>query len=56
VPRSEADQMVAKVRGNGTPLWYMVAADEGHGFRKKANADYQFWATVLFVERHLLGD
>lgn len=56
VPRSEADQMVAKVRGNGTPLWYMVASDEGHGFRKKANADYQFWATVLFVERHLLGD
>jgi len=56
VPRSEADQMVAKVRGTGTPLWYMVASDEGHGFRKKANADFQFWSTVLFIERHLLGD
>lgn len=56
VPQSEADQMVARVRGRGTPLWYMVATDEGHGFRKKANADYQFWATVLFIERHLLGD
>lgn len=55
VPLSEADQIVAQVRGNGTPLWYLVAGDEGHGFRKKANADFQFWATVAFVERYLLG-
>jgi len=32
-----------------------MAKDEGHGFRKKANADFQFYATVLFVKRYLLG-
>jgi dipeptidyl aminopeptidase/acylaminoacyl peptidase len=55
VPRSEAEQMVAKVRANGGPIWYLMAKDEGHGFKKKANADYQFYATVLFIEQHLLA-
>lgn len=54
VPLSEAEQMVAKVKANQSPVWYMMAKDEGHGFRKKNNADYQFYATVLFVEEHLL--
>jgi acetyl esterase/lipase len=55
VPLSEAEQMVAKVKSNKSPVWYLMANDEGHGFRKKSNADYQFYATVLFVEQHLLG-
>ncbi|MFM8326006.1 MAG: S9 family peptidase [Pirellulaceae bacterium] len=55
VPRSEAEQMVAKVRANGGPIWYLMAKDEGHGFKKKANADYQFYATVLFIEQYLLA-
>jgi len=55
VPKSEADQMVAAVKRSGTPVWYLVAGDEGHGFRKKANQDYQFYATVAFIQRHLLG-
>jgi len=55
VPRTEAEQMVAKVRGNGSPVWYLMASDEGHGFRKKPNVDYQFYATVLFVRQFLLG-
>ena len=54
VPRSEAEQMVAKVRENGTPVWYLLANDEGHGFRKKNNADFQFFATVEFVRKYLL--
>lgn len=56
VPMSEAEQMVAKVRGNGGPVWYLNAKDEGHGFRKKGNADFQFYATVMFVRQHLLGE
>jgi len=56
VPRSEAEQMVATVKRNGTPVWYLLAMDEGHGFRKKSNADFQFYATVAFVREHLLGD
>jgi len=55
VPASEAEQMVAKVRGNGGPVWFLNAKDEGHGFRKKPNMDFQFYATVLFVRQHLLG-
>jgi dipeptidyl aminopeptidase/acylaminoacyl peptidase len=55
VPLSEAEQMVATVKRNGTPVWYLMAKDEGHGFRKKENADFQFYATVLFMRRHLIG-
>ncbi len=55
VPRSEAEQMVERVAKNGTPVWYLMAKDEGHGFRKKENVDFQFYATVLFVRQHLLG-
>jgi len=55
VPLSEAEQIVAKVKGNGGAVWYLMANDEGHGFRKKNNADFQFYATILFVEKHLLG-
>ncbi len=32
--------MVATVKKNGTPIWYLMATDEGHGFRKKSNADF----------------
>jgi hypothetical protein len=31
-----------------------MAKDEGHGFAKKANADFQFYSTVLFMREHLL--
>ena len=55
VPKSEADQMVAALKAQGTPVWYLAAKDEGHGFQKKKNADFQFYATVLFVEKYLLG-
>ena len=48
VPRTEADQMVARVTQNGSPVWYLMAKDEGHGFRKKNNVDFQFYATVQF--------
>jgi dipeptidyl aminopeptidase/acylaminoacyl peptidase len=54
VPRTEAVQMVETVRHHGSPVWYLEAKDEGHGFRKKANADFQFYATVLFIREHLL--
>jgi dipeptidyl aminopeptidase/acylaminoacyl peptidase len=54
VPLSEAEQIVARVRQNGTPVWYLMAKDEGHGFRKKNNADFQFYATLQFVQQYLL--
>jgi dipeptidyl aminopeptidase/acylaminoacyl peptidase len=55
VPRSEAEQIVTTVRKGGTPVAYLMARDEGHGFQKKGNADFQFYATVAFVEKYLLS-
>jgi len=54
VPASESEQMVSNVRQNGTPVWWLEAKDEGHGFRKKKNQDYQFYATGMFVKEYLL--
>jgi hypothetical protein len=36
------------------PVWYLSAKDEGHGFAKKKNSDYQFYSTVMFVQNYLL--
>jgi protease II len=54
VPYTEAEQIVRKVRANGTPVWYLLAENEGHGFARKENADYLFYATILFVQQTLL--
>jgi dipeptidyl aminopeptidase/acylaminoacyl peptidase len=54
VPRNESEQMVATVRKNGSPVWYLMAKDEGHGFAKKRNADFQFYAGVEFIQENLL--
>jgi dipeptidyl aminopeptidase/acylaminoacyl peptidase len=54
VPYTEAEQMVAAVRKNEVPVWYLIADNEGHGFQRKANADFQFYATVKFLETTLL--
>jgi len=54
VPFTESEQMVATLKRIGTPVWYLMARDEGHGFAKKKNSDFQFYATVAFVREHLL--
>jgi protease II len=54
VPYTEAEQMVAAIKKNGGPVWYLLAKDEGHGFSKKKNQDFQFLATLKFVEDNLL--
>lgn len=43
------------VAKNGVPVWTMIAENEGHGFVKKENADYLFYARALFLETFLLG-
>jgi dipeptidyl aminopeptidase/acylaminoacyl peptidase len=54
VPYTEAEQIVDVVRKNGGEVWYLLAKDEGHGFRKKTNRDYYIWSEVLFYEKYLL--
>jgi len=55
VPQSEADQMVAAVRAAGRPAWHLIGQNEGHGFAKKENQDYQFWVGLMFWQANLLG-
>jgi dipeptidyl aminopeptidase/acylaminoacyl peptidase len=50
VPYTEAEQIVERVRANGTPVWYLRAENEGHGFARKENADFRFYAMVKFLE------
>ena len=47
--------MVAALKNQGTPVWYLLAKDEGHGFTKKKNYEYQFYSTVAFVKECLLS-
>ncbi|MFM9840019.1 MAG: S9 family peptidase [Cyclobacteriaceae bacterium] len=55
VPYTESIQMKEKIKANGGTVWFLMAKDEGHGFRKKNNQDFQFYATVEFMKQFLLN-
>ncbi|TMH66820.1 MAG: S9 family peptidase [Betaproteobacteria bacterium] len=50
---TEAEQIVAAARKNGVPVWYLLAENEGHGFARKVNADYLFYAMIVFFQERL---
>jgi len=54
VPVSESQQIAEALKKQGTPVWLLIAKDEGHGYRKKPNQDFQFYATVEFLQEYLL--
>ncbi|MEN0003332.1 MAG: S9 family peptidase [Bacteroidota bacterium] len=54
VPASEAEQMLRAIRSNGGEAWYLLAKDEGHGFRKKTNRDFYTQAVIVFLQQYLL--
>jgi dipeptidyl aminopeptidase/acylaminoacyl peptidase len=54
VPVSESQQIADALKKQGTPVWLLIAKDEGHGYRKKGNQDFQFYATVAFLREYLL--
>jgi len=51
---TEAEQIVAAARKNDVPVWYLLADNEGHGFARKANVDYLFYAMIVFFQERLL--
>ncbi len=53
VPQSEADQLVAALRAQGQPAPYLLALDEGHGFRRRSNRDAYLAVAADFLRRHL---
>ena len=55
VPASESEQMKIKLQEKGNEVWYLLAKDEGHGFRKKENWTFEQLATILFLQKYLLN-
>ena len=53
VPATESEQIVRRLRERGQDVWYMLAKDEGHGFRKKENRDASLAAMLLFLQKYL---
>jgi dipeptidyl aminopeptidase/acylaminoacyl peptidase len=53
VPWTESEQIVRSLQQRGTPVWYLLADNEGHGFARRENADFQFAATLQFVQQTL---
>jgi dipeptidyl aminopeptidase/acylaminoacyl peptidase len=55
VPQTEAEQIVRAVRGNGKDVWYLLALEEGHGFKKKDTRDYAWTTGLYFLREKLIG-
>lgn len=55
VKQAEADQIVARLHELGRDVEYIVAPDEGHGFRGRENRLAMFARTEEFLAEHLGG-
>ncbi|MBD3222227.1 prolyl oligopeptidase family serine peptidase [bacterium] len=55
VKQHESDQIVTALRGKGKPVEYIVAPDEGHGFRAPNNRKALAVAMEKFLSNHLGG-
>lgn len=55
VKKAEADQIVVALRDNGHDVSYILADDEGHGFRKPVNNTAMFAAIEKFLAPILGG-
>lgn len=53
VPKSESDQMVARLRAGKLPVEYLLYADEGHGLARLANRTDAYTKVVRFLDRRL---
>ncbi len=55
VKQRESDQIVVALRDRNYPVQYLVAPDEGHGFRGEENRMAMFVAVEGFLAEHLGG-
>jgi hypothetical protein len=53
VPEEESRQITEAVLKNKGVVWMSIAADEGHGFRKKSNIDFQELVEAYFLKTFL---
>jgi len=56
VKKAESDQIVIAMRDNGQQVDYLLAADEGHGFRKPLNSMAMYAKVEEFLATHLGGE
>lgn len=54
VPYTDTERLITLARDKKNPVWYLRADNEGHGFSLADNADFQFYATIMFVRETLL--
>ncbi len=55
VKQAESDQIVVAMRDSGKEVAYILADDEGHGFRKPVNNMAMWVAAEKFLAKHLGG-
>jgi dipeptidyl aminopeptidase/acylaminoacyl peptidase len=53
VVKAESDQVVERLRKQGTHVDYLVFEDEGHGFLKPDNELKAYARIAEFLEKHL---
>jgi len=56
VPASESEQMVKAMKAQNGITWYILGEEEGHGFHRASDSEYQFAAETYFFETYLLPD
>jgi len=54
IPVNESRQIVEEIRKQGGEVWYIEAANEGHGLMNPGNSLYVAAATFAFLKKHLL--
>ena len=55
VKKAESEQIVIALRDRGFPVEYILAPDEGHGFRRPVNSMALWAASEAFFAKHLGG-
>ncbi len=55
ISTGEKTQIVIALRDRGFPIEYLLANDEGHGFRRPLNAMAMMVAAERFLAKHLGG-
>lgn len=51
VPWTESEQIVRSLQSRGTPVWYLLADNEGHGFARRENSDFYFATLMQFLQQ-----
>ena len=55
VKKAESEQIVVALRDRGFPVEYLMAPDEGHGFRRPVNSMAMYASAESFLAKHLGG-